>query len=80
MLSDAWRGWISAASLELGEQIPQRDGDVDTVRSIEVVQRTQRMYNLKVAVAHTFFVGDEQWLVHNARICPTRFFICWMII
>jgi hypothetical protein len=23
------------------------------------------MYNLSVAVAHTFFVGDEQWLVHN---------------
>jgi hypothetical protein len=26
------------------------------------------MYNLTVAVAHTFFVGDGRWLVHNA--CP----------
>jgi hypothetical protein len=25
------------------------------------------MYNLTVAVAHTFFVGEEQWLVHNTR-------------
>jgi hypothetical protein len=23
------------------------------------------MYNLTVAEAHTFFVGDKQWLVHN---------------
>ncbi|MCB0107996.1 MAG: hypothetical protein KDE53_18870, partial [Caldilineaceae bacterium] len=23
------------------------------------------MYNLTVAEAHTFFVGDGQWLVHN---------------
>jgi hypothetical protein len=27
------------------------------------------MYNLTVAEAHTFFVGDGQWLVHN---CSTR--------
>jgi hypothetical protein len=28
------------------------------------------MYNLTVAVAHTFFVGDQQWLVHNS--CALR--------
>ena len=27
---------------------------------------TQVMYNLTVAEAHTFFVGDGQWLVHNS--------------
>lgn len=27
----------------------------------------QRMYNLTVAEAHTFFVGDGQWLVHNCN-------------
>lgn len=27
------------------------------------------MYNLTVDEAHTFFVGDGQWLVHNAGIC-----------
>lgn len=27
------------------------------------------MYNLTVAEAHTFFVGDGQWLVHNIT-CP----------
>jgi hypothetical protein len=28
------------------------------------------MYNLSVDVAHTFFVGDGQWLVHNASPIP----------
>jgi hypothetical protein len=28
------------------------------------------MYNLTVAVAHTFFVGDGQWLVHNSCSGP----------
>jgi hypothetical protein len=34
------------------------------------VHKTQEIYNLTVATAHTFFVGDGQWLVHNA--CPGR--------
>jgi len=36
------------------------------VHSVALEHRCQPMYNLAVAVAHTFFVGDEQWLVHNA--------------
>ncbi|MCE7989393.1 MAG: Rhs family protein [Caldilinea sp. CFX5] len=28
------------------------------------------MYNLTVAVAHTFFVGEQQWLVHNCSKRP----------
>lgn len=31
------------------------------------------MYNLTVDEAHTFFVGDGQWLVHNAGVCPSQF-------
>lgn len=26
------------------------------------------MWNLTIVTAHTYFVGDKQWLVHNA--CP----------
>jgi hypothetical protein len=44
-----------------------RNGEIAAVLSIELVQRTQQMYNLTVDVAHTFFVGDEQWLVHNTN-------------
>jgi hypothetical protein len=32
------------------------------------------MYKLTVAVAHTFFVGDEQWLVHNCGGEATKLF------
>jgi len=31
------------------------------------------MYNLTVADAHTFLVGDGQWLVHNAKLCRTQY-------
>lgn len=40
------------------------------VAKVEIVDRQQVMYNLTVAEAHTFFVGQEQWLVHNA--CSTK--------
>ncbi len=36
-----------------------------TVESIAVVVDPQPMYNLTVDEAHTFFVGDGDWLVHN---------------
>jgi hypothetical protein len=41
------------------------NGNYGLVQSVEIVQREQAMYNLSVAEAHTFFVGDKQWLVHN---------------
>lgn len=37
------------------------------VEAVQVEFEPQLMYNLTVDVAHTFFVGDEQWLVHNAN-------------
>ena len=36
----------------------------------EVVEQLQLMYNLTVADAHTFVVGDGQWLVHSQ--CPMK--------
>ncbi|MEZ4736343.1 MAG: hypothetical protein R3E79_55360 [Caldilineaceae bacterium] len=39
------------------------------VQAVEVVKQPQQMYNLTVAEAHTFFVGDGQWLVHNGGPC-----------
>ncbi len=41
-----------------------------TVESIAVVVDPQPMYNLTVDEAHTFFVGDGDWLVHNT--CDLR--------
>jgi RHS repeat-associated protein/uncharacterized repeat protein (TIGR01451 family) len=62
------RGWVDAIDLRLGEHIPQLDGEVGVVTGLSYEFRSQPMYNLTVAEAHTFFVGDEQWLVHNCGL------------
>ena len=47
------------------------DGDIGIVESIVVVEdANQPMYNLTVDEAHTFFIGDGEWLVHNT--CKIR--------
>ena len=57
--------WTDALELENGDLVWQADGTTGVVQSREIVAREQRMYNLTVAEARTFFVGREQWLVHN---------------
>ncbi len=41
------------------------DGATGVVQAVEVEPHAQVMYNLTVVTAHTFFVGERQWLVHN---------------
>lgn len=62
--------WISAGQLRVGDRIHQADGRTGAVEQIEVAHRSQIMYNLTVANAHTFFVGDGRWLVHNTCKIP----------
>jgi len=57
--------WIPAGELEAGDEILKADGSVGFVESLEVALEPTEMYNLTVDEAHTFFVGDGQWLVHN---------------
>jgi hypothetical protein len=59
------RGWVEADDLQRGDQVRQADGAYGVVSDIAFVARTQPIYNLTVAQAHTFFVGDGRWLVHN---------------
>lgn len=44
------------------------DGGYGIVEAVVVVETNQRMYNLTVDGAHTFFVGDGAWLVHNTYL------------
>jgi intein/homing endonuclease len=60
-------GWVHAEDLQPGDDIRQADGTTGEVEAIEIEQTSQAMYNLTVDEAHSFFVGDGQWLVHN---CP----------
>jgi hypothetical protein len=59
------RGWVNAGDLQPGDWIYNTDQSYGVVESVVVEAEPQVMYNLTVDVAHTFFVGDEGWLVHN---------------
>jgi hypothetical protein len=59
-------GWVNAADLRPGDAVRQVDGSYGLMTRVALEARPQVMYNLTVATAHTFFVGDDGWLVHNA--------------
>jgi len=61
-------GWLPAGELWVGASLRQADGGAAIVESTMTVTRTELTWNLTVDVAHTFFVGGGEWLVHNA--CP----------
>ncbi len=57
--------WVEAANLQPGDKIRNAAWDTGTVEAITFTTTPQTMYNFTVATAHTYFVGDNQWLVHN---------------
>ena len=59
--------WIDAGQLSVGNLVRRLDGSAGDVEAITLEERPQVMYNLTVAEAHTFFVGEQQWLVHNCK-------------
>jgi hypothetical protein len=63
--------WLTAASLKVGDEIRRADWGTGAVEAITVIAGPQTMYNFTVAAAHTYFVGEGQWLVHNA--CPNPY-------
>jgi hypothetical protein len=69
-------GWRDAILLKKGGQVILK-GENGEAKSIEiagvsVAQRRLTTYNLEVANAHTFFVGEDAVLVHNAISKKTR--------
>ncbi|GAB4578180.1 MAG: hypothetical protein Fur0022_09140 [Anaerolineales bacterium] len=58
--------WVQASDLNLGETVFSAAGEIGMVRDLEYVYSVQPMFNLTVAEAHTYFVGEGQWLVHNS--------------
>ncbi|MCB0036462.1 MAG: hypothetical protein KDE51_20660 [Anaerolineales bacterium] len=59
--------WVDAADLEVGDEIRTAAWTTGTVEAVVTVTQPQQMYNFTVAEAHTYFVGDKKWLVHNAN-------------
>ena len=56
---------IPAGNLLVGDRIWQNGAGYGVVEAVLFVSQPQVMYNLTVDQAHTFFVGDGGWLVHN---------------
>jgi hypothetical protein len=58
-------GWVAAGNLWPSAQLKTAHGQ-GSVQLVSVVNQPQEMWNLTVSDAHTYFVGDHKWLVHNA--------------
>jgi hypothetical protein len=59
--------WVPAIALRAGEQLYGNKG-VRSVRSVEATGQHASVYNLEVAIAHTFKVGYDGVLVHNTYL------------
>ena len=62
------KGWVQAFDLEPGDLVTQKDGKLATVYGIWYIysENPVTVYNFEVADFHTYFVGDDSLLVHNA--------------
>jgi RHS repeat-associated protein len=64
------RGWIETAALRIGDRIDTDSNSDVTVTAISPTSRIEPTYNLEVADWHTFMVGKNHVVVHNA--CDQR--------
>ncbi|WP_174366346.1 polymorphic toxin-type HINT domain-containing protein [Deinococcus sp. JMULE3] len=62
---DLSRNWVGAGHLKIGDKIKQADGTTGLVANVTTVEQTREMFNLTVSEAHTYYVGQDGWLVHN---------------
>ncbi|WP_418119350.1 RHS repeat-associated core domain-containing protein [Variovorax sp. 350MFTsu5.1] len=65
-------GWRDAIMLKRGGKLLVKEGEDDsadaaTIADIQIETKTVRVFNLEVENLHTFFVGEEGVVVHNAR-------------
>lgn len=61
------KGWILASEIEVGDSVRTRNGKNISVELIEIkiLEKPVYVYNIEVENAHTYFVGDNEILVHN---------------
>jgi RHS repeat-associated protein len=59
------RGWVEAAALVPGDHITSVTGQPGVVGGLRWDGGGAEMWNITVDTAHTYTVGDGEWLVHN---------------
>jgi hypothetical protein len=58
----AWeRGWVACRELRVGDSVLCEDGSWRAVEGARDTGNWRRVYNLRVADHHTYFVGTEEW-------------------
>jgi hypothetical protein len=59
--------WVGAKDL-VKNDVLKRSSGLGRVLEVKRTSRVERVWNISVAEAGTYFVGDGQWLVHNCSI------------
>jgi hypothetical protein len=54
--------------------VVEANGQTGVVSGWKVVPGVMTMYNLEVALDHTYTVGVGQWIVHNSSYCGGKIF------
>ncbi|MEQ1619292.1 MAG: polymorphic toxin-type HINT domain-containing protein [Terricaulis sp.] len=62
-------GWVETHALRPGQRIETADDRGLTILDIARTDRVERTYNLTVDGPHTFLVGEDRVVVHNAGPC-----------
>jgi hypothetical protein len=64
------KGWTAAGEVRVGDQLSSHDGRWLRVEKLVATSAYEKVYNLRVAVFHTYFVGGADWgfsvWAHNA--------------
>jgi hypothetical protein len=69
---DEWT-WVVASELKAGDILLDTQDRTTTIKAIETVLITAFVYNLTVNNVHTYYVGEDGVLSHNAGKCkPLR--------
>ncbi len=65
--------WVSAESLKYGDRVLLFDGTYGIIQSVKVnrLATSEITYNFEVEDFHTYFVGEQRVLVHNANCFKT---------
>ena len=67
------KGFVGAGSLEAGDKVRLQSGKTAAVDSVEEIQLEQpiKVYNFEVEDFHTYYVSEQQVLVHNTCAAET---------
>jgi Pretoxin HINT domain len=63
--------WVNAGELHEGQHLRAADGTTRTITHLTKRSQHVRVYNLTINAVHTYYVGPDPILVHNAGGCES---------